>query len=198
MNRREVLLAVLVGLVLSGMACADMMPVDRSVVGPDKVLHESAGTNPERSSDLSLLSPVNTITDLDLGTEASLKDIISEPGQAADIQGNHCVMTETSSFNLCLYGLLGMGLFHCGPWIKRVSLGIIPDWYHDEGPQQIGHSYAVLPGSQYSLTICCFVQPVYSAQDLAPQFHRETLASLLCKSQSTPTHLAGRGPPSLT
>jgi len=102
----------------------------------------------------------------------------------------------TNSFDLCVYALLGLGICRTGPWIKRFSFGSVPEWFHDGGPLQIGHSHAVLPKTLGSASICCFVQPDCRADDHLPgQSQRAAISPLLRKSLFTPCVLAARGPP---
>jgi len=103
----------------------------------------------------------------------------------------------TSSFDLCLYALIGLGICRTGPWIKRLSYGSVPEWFHDGGPLQIGHSHAVMPKTLCSASVCCFVQPDGHQADeqLPTQSQRAAISPLLRKSLFTPCVLASRGPP---
>jgi hypothetical protein len=105
------------------------------------------------------------------------------------------VLTEgQSSFSLCLYALLGLGLCRSAPLVKKLSFGGVRDWYHHGGPYQIGHSYAIGPECVCAVAVC-FIQPDCLPEELVPPYHRGTIASLVWKSQSRPTILASRGPP---
>jgi hypothetical protein len=117
------------------------------------------------------------------------------PGEA--MEGRRiCILEDrTSSVSLCLYALIGIGLCHSGHWIRKASLGFIPDWYHLGGPSQIGRSIAISPDSLCSLD-CCFVQPQYEPDDLDLEHHRGPLEPLLRESVFTPNTHASRGPPS--
>jgi hypothetical protein len=100
-----------------------------------------------------------------------------------------------SSLSLCLSALMGLGLYSSAHSLKRLSLGIIPQWYHNAGPVQIGHSIAVHPDSVCPNPVCCFVQPAHGEADIALQRHFGTVVSLWRTSQFTPDLLAARGPP---
>jgi hypothetical protein len=96
---------------------------------------------------------------------------------------------------LCLSAIIGLGLCTSAHCVKRLSFGFIPEWYHNGGPFQIGHSFAVNPDSVNPVPAYCFVQPVPGAEDFIPQYHLGTIVSLWRKSQFTADVLAGRGPP---
>jgi hypothetical protein len=110
----------------------------------------------------------------------------------------HVLVDTNSSLSLCLYALLGVGLCSSGHWIKKVSLGAIPHWYHDGGPSQIGHSLAICPHRLYPEAVCCFVHPELEEQEPSPQYHRGLIEPLLRKSLFTLSVLASRSPPNFT
>ena len=109
----------------------------------------------------------------------------------------HIFRHEQDSLSFCLYALLGLGLFKSAPCAKKLSLGIVPGWYHDGGPFQVGHSFAVSPDCLCSAP-ACFVQPNNATDNPSPQYCHEMIVSLWRRSQSTPTALASRGPPSMS
>ena len=102
-----------------------------------------------------------------------------------------------SSLDFCLYTLLGLGVFRSGHWVRRTSLGFIPEWYHSGAPQQIGHSHAVGPDA-YCHAAVCFVQPDVMPDRLMPLYDRGTIPSLVRTSQFISDVLASRAPPSLS
>ena len=80
-----------------------------------------------------------------------------------------CIRSDgQNSLGLCLCALLGLGVCRSAPWVKKLSLTVIPEWYHDGGPRQIGHSLAVTPDCLCSSS-ACFVQPQSPAEDTAPK-----------------------------
>ncbi len=122
----------------------------------------------------------------------------TDPGQKCKEQAVPPLTDGRGSLSLYLCGLISMGVFRSASSIRRLSLGAIPDWYHDAGPFQIGHSLAIGPDLHFA-PVCCFVQPDCRTQDsLGPQYYRGIIASLLRKSQFIPTILASRGPPCLS
>jgi hypothetical protein len=120
----------------------------------------------------------------------------SEP--SVETQAGPALAEGQGSFGLCLYALLGLGLCRSAPLVRKLSFGCIPDWYHHGGPFQIGHSHVIGPDCLCSATVVCFIQPDCTADGLSPQYYWGTIASLLQKSQFSPTALASRGPPSMS
>lgn len=118
--------------------------------------------------------------------------------QANEPQHPQALSEGTSSFTICLSALIGFGLFGSGHWVKRLSFGFVPEWYHDGGPFQIGHSHAVMPDSLSAGPIDCFIQPVCTAEDSIPQYRLRTIVSLWRESQFTPDVIASRGPPNVS
>ena len=101
-----------------------------------------------------------------------------------------------NSLELCLYALLSFGICRSAPWVKRFSLGVIPDWYHDGGPSQIGHSLAAPPNCLCS-TLVYFVQPEPPADDRSAVRRHRVVTARWRESQFTPAILAPRAPPLL-
>ena len=106
----------------------------------------------------------------------------------------HLLTDDRSSLDLCLYALMGLGLCRSAPWMRKLSIGHIPPWYHAGGPCQIGHSHAVGPDCLCAAATC-FVQPDCRTEDSPPQYRLGVIVSLWRKSQFTPTAFASRGPP---
>jgi len=102
---------------------------------------------------------------------------------------------DSGSRSLCLYTLIGLGLCSSVTWVKRISFGFIPEWYHDGGPHQVGHSYAVMPGTLRSVPICCFIQSDYIGESLLSRYFMGIGISLLRNSHFTQDMLSYRGPP---
>jgi hypothetical protein len=135
------------------------------------------------------------IADFGLLPVGSLRQPDAGTGQAREKESPQILMDKQNSVSLCLYALLGLGLFRSAPWVKRLHFGCLPDWYHSSGPYQIAHSYAIAPDCLCSRLADWFVQPGVVARDLLPRYYRETLASLPRKSQYALNALASRGPP---
>lgn len=99
------------------------------------------------------------------------------------------------SCSLCMYALVGLGLCSAPHWVRRISFGFIPEWYHDGGPGQIGHSYAAPPESLCSLQLSYLPPPGPPADHFLPQHRSRAVALPRRKSQYTPSPCPSRGPP---
>jgi hypothetical protein len=190
MDGRRFLISFVVGLAISAGASADMMPVCSHDVA---LFH--ARTAPQ-CSDTPCPSDLPGVGYLD-GSGSPLL-----PDAPANVQRNHQipqpqVLTNgESSLSLCLSALMGLGLCGSAGWLKRLHFGFIPDWYHDGGPHQIGHSHAVNPNTLCIVPVRCFIQPAHdTAQYSLAQYRLKVMISLRRESQFTPNVLASRGPP---
>lgn len=191
--RRNIITAVMAVLFVAGVCCADVMPFSR----PDSDL-ESQQTRRRSDQQRSSYSGTSLCTDsVDL-CSLPLGPLLSEQAglqRASEPQPLYILSDEHDSLSLCLYALLGLGLCHSAPCVKKLSFGCIPEWYHDGGPFQIGHSYALGPDCLDSASVCCFVQPDCGADDSVSHDYWGTMAALLRKSIFTPTLLTSRSPP---
>ena len=194
---RKLTTAVVGGLVITAAVHADMIPVSRLDAGRRQSSRVCGRTDLPYTN---LASPFNYSSVADLGSWSVefLPEANRDVGQTYETQPVHILNSGASSLDLCLYALFGLGLCTYLPRAKNLSLGFIPEWYHDGGPFQIGHSYAVMPESLCPVPVCCFIQPVCTVEDSLPQYRLGTVTFLWRKSQFTPTILAPRGPPDLT
>jgi len=186
-------LSILVGLAVTATAYADMTPACAPDAGCQQSQHLGVPTNAGQTNcftqpDYPFVNNIATFS------ARFLPQARADMAPASETQPLLILTDGAGSFSLCLYALLGLGLCGSGQWLKKMSLGCIPEWYHDGGPYQIGHSHAIGPES-----ICyesaCFIQPEYIAENISPQYYKGTIASLLRKSLFTPNVLASRGPP---
>ncbi len=122
---------------------------------------------------------------------------LAEMAQAEEAEQAITLKDGRSSLDFCLYTLLGLGVLRSGHWVRRTSLGFIPEWYHSGAPQQIGHSHAVGPDA-FCHAAVCFVQPDVMPQRLMPLYDRGTIPSLVRTSQFISDVLASRAPPRLS
>jgi len=201
MNKRGVIPAILVALVVTAAVRADLMPASPPAVAVSK--NESADCRAPLAMTccadlrrLFLSESAQSVDDLLLSLLRTDAQGSAEPMD--ETQPVHLLSDSQSSLALCLYGLLGFGALRSASWMKRLSFTLIPDWYHTGGPSQIGHSFAISPDCLCPAPVYCFVQPDGIAADCLPQYYRGTIESLWRRSQFTPTALASRGPPSLT
>jgi hypothetical protein len=122
----------------------------------------------------------------------------AEAGPTSETKPAQILTDRQNSLHLCLYALLSLGLCRSAPFVKKLHLGSLPDWYHAGGPFQVGHSHAIAPDCLSPAAVYCFIQPGYTAEDRLPQYYWGIIASLLQKTQLTPGGLASRGPPTLS
>ncbi|MBN1506439.1 MAG: hypothetical protein JW955_06315 [Sedimentisphaerales bacterium] len=184
-------IAVVMALAAVSVVHADMVPVGQphaGVTGMPLVCEEAPIQLAAGPAAHSYRTPDLDMTSVELMRTAHVEQI----RQAAPLQ---VMAYEPGSLNLCLYALIGLGLCRTAPWVKRLSFGFIPEWYHDGGPYQIGHSHAIGPEFPCCAMIRCFVQPEYTGLDLLPQYYLGKVASLLHQLLFVPGRLASRGPP---
>jgi len=188
------LLAALVGgLVVSVSVRADMVPID---VGTEvRQAARVCSEVPAQSDDFAGLFDYHSVTDfrpeaIQLPAEAG-----TDFGQNPHARPPQILTDGQSSLSLCVSALLGLGLCSSAHCLKKLHFGHIPEWYHNGGPWQIGHSLAINPDSICPVPAYCFVQPTHAAEDRIPQYRSGTVVSLWRKSQFTPDVIASRGPP---
>jgi len=194
---RKLITAIIGGVVVTAVARADMVPVSRSDAEPRQPARVCGQIDLQHTN---LANPLDCtgVADLDLWSTGSLPEANADAGQTSQIQPPQTLTNGPSSLSLCLSALIGLALCNSGHWVKRISFGFVPEWYHNGGPFQIGHSYAVTPESLCPVPVCCFVQPVCTVEDSLPQYRLGTVTSLWRKSQFTPTVLVPRGPPNMS
>ncbi len=187
-------MAVVLGvLALGANVRADMMPVspsnDARTPSPVAcVATERQGVNPFTSF------AGSGITDLGLPPVTSLPSAGTDAGQVSETQSVPILTDGQNSFSLCLYALLSLGLCKSAPLVKKFSFGYVPQWYHEGGPAQVGHSFAISPDCLSTAPVC-FVQPDNVAENPIPRYHFPTVVARWRSSQFTPAVLASRAPP---
>lgn len=190
-NYRRVLVILISGVVITTSASAGMItntPKNKGVYCSDSGLQHT---------DTSLISDDLLAAGLDLWHDKSL------PIAPADVQNDTRMLDQQlltdgiNSLSLGLSALIGFGFVGSAHCLKRLHFGLIPEWFHDGGPLQIGHSYAVMPNCLCSTPAYCFIQPVTLEEDsYQPQLYRQgVIVSLWRKSQFTPDAIASRAPP---
>jgi hypothetical protein len=197
-NGKRQFTAFFVMLVCTVSVYADMMPMPTSNAEQGQLPCISCSQTDLPYPDLS--SPFNytSVADLDLwpaGLSPESPEPTADTGQTSELQNLQSFTDGPGSFALCLYALIGLGLCQAAPWVKKLSFEFIPEWYHDGGPFQIGHSHAVTPETFYPTPAYCFIQPACLVESLIPQYSLGTIVSLWRKSQFTPDVIASRGPP---
>jgi hypothetical protein len=186
----------IVALAVASVVRADMMPMSPSEGVARREQSVFVQTAPQQASDSQSSVTFLGVVDLDLQPIGSWVEVKSQVGDVAPAQAPEILTDRQSSLGLCLYALLGLGLCHSAPLVKKFHFGCIPEWYHSGGPSQIGHSFAISPDCLSSAPVYCFVQPADAPDAPLPQYRWETVVSLWRESQFTPAVLAARGPPS--
>jgi len=191
---RELLVAIIGGLLVAPAADADMVPVSELAAGCPQRVHVCSRPDLQHASSS---SPCNCpgVADLDLWSVRFLPEANADLDRTPQIQHFRGLTEGPGSVSLCLYALIGVGLCNWPRWVRKVPLGFIPEWYHNGGPFQIGHRLAVSPESLRPAPACCFIQPVWVSERLIPRYRRRTLVSCWRKSQFTPDVIVSRGPP---
>jgi hypothetical protein len=189
-------------------ARADMMPV--SAVNADFRQEAYAASvvdrQPTYSAGLAGVVDRQPTYSAGLFDYATITDLRIEPTKLSPEAGeeldklfltqNVQILTERQdSLHLCLSAFAALALCGSRPCLKKLSVGFIPEWYHNGGPFLIGRGLAVSPDCVCPVPVYCFVQPTYPTEDRIPQYRSGTIVSLWRRSQFTPDVLAARGPP---
>ena len=193
-NRRKLLITVGFGLLVTTGVYADMTQVSRLNAGRRQsplVCSRADLQYMNFSSSSNCLS----IVDLDSWSVKFLPEANADVSQTSEVQHPQSLTNGPGSLSLCLYALMGLGLCSSAHRVKRLSFSFLPEWYHDGGPFQIGHSYAMMPESLCPAPVYCFIQPVCKVEDSFTQYRLGIIVSLWRKSQFTPAVIASRGPP---
>jgi hypothetical protein len=193
-DRRKLITAIIAGFVLSATVHAEMMPVSRMDAGRLQT-HSVCGPTDQQHADLAGTFQYPSVANLDLWSAGSLPAVDADAAQTSHMQPAQILTGGPDSLSLCLYALMGLGLCGAPHWVKKLHFGHMPEWYHDGGPFQIGHSFAVNPDSICPAPAYCFVQPVFVVEDIRLHYRLGAVVSLWRKSQFTPVAVAPRGPP---
>ncbi len=197
MMKRELFITVIGALVLTSVVYADMVPVSQQDTGRRQSPSVCDKVNLYQNN-LSDSYNFPSIADLSSLSVGFLPQANADVSQNTEVQQPQILTDGPGSISLCLSALIGLGLCSSTHFVKRLSFSFIPEWYHNGGPFQIGHSYAVTPESLCPVPACCFVQPVCAVEDSLLKYRlRNTVVSLWRKSQFTPAVIASRGPPNL-
>jgi hypothetical protein len=194
---RRIVFTFSVILVLTAMVHADMMPVSQEEPVCLQSQKSCAQKELQYSDSSAPLNPICTTNPYGWPAEF-LPEVNTNAEQASEIQNLQILTDESGSLQFCLSALISLGLCSSCHWIRKVHLGSIPDWYHDGGPFQIGHSHALMPGTLCPAPVCCFIQPHCAEDSYLPRYFIKTVISTWRKSQFTLEVLASRGPPDMS
>jgi len=192
---QKTILAIAIALAAVSAVRADMMPVGRLQASGtwSFVIHQEASVQAVSVETTCPYDPVVTNPDL-IAAESipEAKADVEQIRQAAPLQ---VLAYEPGSLNLCLCALIGLGLCRSAPWVKRLSSGIVPDWYHNGAPYQIGHSHAIGPEFLCRPMACCLAQLDWTCEHLRSLYYLGRVMSLLHESLFVPWRFTSRGPP---
>jgi hypothetical protein len=189
---RRVILFLITGAIFSASATAGL--ITQSPQKEEIVYSEIALQNTNTPSIADDLLDAN----LGLLADKSLPVAPADLPQDSTMKDKQILTEGNSSFSLCLSALIGFSLLGSTHWVKKVHIGFIPEWYHDGGPYQIGHSYAISPNCICKTPVACFIQPVSIPENSYQNqfFSQREIVSLWRNSQFTPDVIASRAPPS--
>jgi len=188
----KVIMSVVAGLAIAAAGHADMTPLScgdaghwQSVVAHETVTLVSSSLCPQYGLNID-----------DLAVPRCTPLVAPDADEATStVMKTQILVDKQDSRSLCLCALLGLGLCKSPCWLKKVSLGGVPAWYHDGGPFQVGHSRTVSPDCLCHALVYCLVQPDCATEGrLLPHPHQPVVV-LWRASQFTPAVLASRGPP---
>lgn len=192
---RKVISTIFSLLAAAGSLYADMMPTVPAEIGVLQIaaVHGPADLcRPDRDYPEAVTFHSTSLFWLPTGMPFEMG---GETGPAREAQPIAILSDRQNSLTLCLYALFSLGLCKSAPWVRKFSFGVIPQWYHDGGPFQIGHSHAIGPDFFSVTPGLCLVQRDCGNEAPMPQYRHEMTISLWRKSQFTPTVRAPRGPP---
>jgi len=195
-NGRRITAVVFGALVVTATGYAGMVPMSSVDVGRGVSLPVSIPSIPPSCESPTLFGSLNT-ADLDLWSIGFLPEGDADAAQTSASQSSPTVTNGPDSLALCLSALVGLGLCGSVHRVKKLSSGFIPDWYHDGGPFQVGHSHAIMLNSLCSVPVYCFIQPALAAENTLAQCRLGMVLSLWRRSQCTPTVLGSRAPPKM-
>jgi len=197
MKGKRTILVLFLVLVCTASAYADMMPASSTSAERGKSPYVPRSSADLHYTDSSSLFNYPSASNLGLGPVELLPEPAADTGQNPEMQNIRSLTEGQGSLALCIYALIGLGLCQVVPSVKKISFEFLPEWYHDGGPFQIGHSLAVTPETLYPIQTCSFVQPASMVESHIPKYSLLIIVSFWQKSQLTPDVIAPRGPPVL-
>jgi len=196
MDLRKAILVTVLVLSAGRTVCGDMVRMSEASA-ERQVPAVGSGLSASESPGLpSVLACSAIVDDWGFLSTVSLASARTDAGSVDESRPVPILSDRQDSRSLCFYALFTLGFCKSAPWVKKLSLGVVPGWYHDGGPFQVGHSHAISPDCLTVTPGYCFIQPGKIAHDPLPHYRREMIISLWRPSQFTPTVLASRGPPS--
>lgn len=196
MVKRKAISVVIVGaLALAARLRADMMPVSLPDIGSG-ALASILGPTESPPIELRSLPVCLNAVDRDLSPIRFLLPADSEIGRDSQTPRTYILRDDRSSFDLCLFALIGLGLCRLAPLSRKLSFSLISDCCHDDDPYPTGHGQAIGPDLRFTPALCV-VQPDCRMPESLPPYDWEVTAILGRRSQCVPISHAARGPPLL-
>lgn len=196
-DSKGIILTVICGLIVTVAVDADMVSVFEQDAWSRQSLSVCDQAN-LHNKNLSQSYSFPDVANLDSWSIGFFSQTNTKIEEASEKQYLQSFRNGPGSLNLCLSALIGLGLCSSTHFIKKFSFCFVPEWYHNGGPFQVGHSYAITPESLYSVQLYCFVQPICTVEDSFTQNRLRTVVSLWRESQFTPAVIASRGPPDMS
>jgi hypothetical protein len=141
-NGRRIISAVICVLIVTAVVHADMV----SVSEPDTGRRQSPSAYSRVEIQYSNFSNTYNfphVADLDSWSVGFLPQANTDIAQTSEVQPLQSFTNGPGSLNLCLSALIGLGLCSSAHFVKKLSFSCLPEWYHNGGPFQIGHSHAI-------------------------------------------------------
>jgi hypothetical protein len=181
----------------AGSARADMVQMSAQQAGQEEYCCIVQQTSVEQKEIAgSYDNPVSSIINFDFMTIRVASEASMSAEQKINPESSSLELkSEQGSLSLCLYALMSFGLCSAPHWLKRLSFGPVPDWYHSGGPHQVGHSFAAPPDFHRIAPVLHFIQPDNIKENSIPRYRTAILISLWRESQFTPEKTASRAPP---
>ena len=192
-RQRRLISVIIVALCFAGLVRADMMPLFKQDAERQQSQCMSGRAEVRQTYRFDL--DEFPIVDFSLGSVYFPIEVGDDIGPSARLPHTIDLTVRPGSVNLCLYALMSLALYSAPHWLKRLHLGHLPEWYHDGGPFQIGHSFAATPKWLCTLHVCCWLPPDDPVERFIPQYRLRTIISRWRTSQFTPETIASRGPP---
>jgi hypothetical protein len=191
-RRGGVMSTAIVAFAIAGLVRADMMPVASLGADTDGGHRVTSVGNPLQamSSELPFAFPgLDTWASYSIDLQAV---VVAE--KAVEGPTLQVLVDGSNSFDLCLYALVSLGVLRSGHWVRRPSLGFVPEWYQGVALSLIGHGGTV-GADVLRPAVACFIQPDGRIDPSIPQQRRGTITCLWRCSSFTPAVLASRAPP---
>ena len=199
-KRGRLISVIVMAVAATAIAHADLVPAPWAQAEVARATAVQPRPNPVPTASVSPVLVSSAISDADwLGsnlpvalTPIGLSHSTSDARQGPVIE----MPPAPDSAVLCLSALAGLGVWHLGRSARKLNFGVLPEWYHTNGPAQVGHTTPLdLEFSYAALPLCRFESPD-TDEPPPPSWLRlvELIEGSYCQYSLPVT--APRGPPS--